>query len=312
MPYCLDTEKQKDIVSKIKSMLGKINEARELISEARESFQNRRAAILAKAFRGELTAKWREQNRDVESGFQLINFIAEDKKNRKIKSAKSTKDFSHLSDYEHQIPSTWSWSKLSEVNDIITDGDHQSPPKADKGIPFLVISNISKGTLDFSNTRFVPESYYNNLTEYRKPRDKDILYTVVGSYGIPVHLQNIQKTFCFQRHIALIRPNKMISSEYIYYALCTSNIFQQATEVATGTAQLTVPLAGLREIRLPIPSREEQKQIVILLKKYLKSEETALKQFLNIIDLETLEKSILSQAFRGQLTSNLSQGAPTD
>ena len=45
---------QKRIVHRVESLLGKIEEAKQLIEEARESYEQRRAAILAKAFRGEL------------------------------------------------------------------------------------------------------------------------------------------------------------------------------------------------------------------------------------------------------------------
>ncbi len=57
-------EEQKRIVKKLSSMLAKLKEARELIQEAKDFFENRRAAILNKAFTGELTREWREENSD--------------------------------------------------------------------------------------------------------------------------------------------------------------------------------------------------------------------------------------------------------
>ena len=50
----------------------------------------------------------------------------------------------------------------------------------------MVISNVNKGKLDFSETRFVPQDYYDKLTDTRKPESGDVLYTLVGTYGIPV------------------------------------------------------------------------------------------------------------------------------
>ena len=102
----------------------------------------------------------------------------------------------------------WEVKKLSEVCHSITDGDHMPPPKTNEGIPFLTISNINKEVrkLDFSDTFFVPYSYYDALKEDRKPRENDLLYTVTGSYGIPVVVDG-KSLFCFQRHIALLRPN---------------------------------------------------------------------------------------------------------
>jgi type I restriction enzyme S subunit len=48
-------------------MLGKLKEARELIREARDTFEKRRAAILHKAFTGELTKKWRKKKKSKRS-----------------------------------------------------------------------------------------------------------------------------------------------------------------------------------------------------------------------------------------------------
>ncbi|MBQ6094549.1 MAG: hypothetical protein IJL09_04045, partial [Lachnospiraceae bacterium] len=103
------------------------------------------------------------------------------------------------------LPERWEWARLSSVSEAIGDGDHQPPPQVPQGIPFLVISNVSDGVLSFDNTRFVSESYYNALPNTRKPCRGDLLFTVTGSYGIPV-LVDTEKQFCFQRHIAIIRP----------------------------------------------------------------------------------------------------------
>ncbi len=53
---------QQRIVNRIESLFEKIDKAEVLINEAREGFEKRKEAILAKAFRGELTEKWRAEN----------------------------------------------------------------------------------------------------------------------------------------------------------------------------------------------------------------------------------------------------------
>jgi type I restriction enzyme M protein len=109
-----------------------------------------------------------------------------------------------LDHYRPHIPihPDWPIVHLADVCETITDGDHQAPPKAPKGVPFVTITNIGEDNeLDFSKTFFVPESYYENLSPARKPRKGDILYSVTGSYGIAVMVRTDQR-FCFQRHIA--------------------------------------------------------------------------------------------------------------
>ncbi|BBP91328.1 hypothetical protein BsIDN1_49460 [Bacillus safensis] len=66
---------QKRIAEKVERLLSKIEEAKQLIEEAKETFELRRAAILDKAFRGELTRKWRGENADITTANEWIEQI---------------------------------------------------------------------------------------------------------------------------------------------------------------------------------------------------------------------------------------------
>ena len=159
-------------------------------------------------------------------------------------------------------PKGWETKKLRDVCHHITDGDHMPPPKSDNGIPFLTISNVNKDKqeLDFSNTFFVPQEYYDNLKDERKARINDMLYTVTGSYGIPVIVRT-SRPFCFQRHIALLKPiqEKVLTSFLFYWALCPS-IKEEADSVATGIAQKTVGLNSLRQFNVILPPLSLQQE----------------------------------------------------
>ena len=159
----------------------------------------------------------------------------------------------------YDLPEGWVWARLGSVAEAIGDGDHQPPPQTSFGIPFLVISNVSGGRLSFENTRFVGEEYFSQLPETRKPRNGDLLFTVTGSYGIPVLVDTDDK-FCFQRHIAIIRPC-IVSNRYLYVALGSSYVKSICDAKATGTAQKTVGLATLRELLIPVAPYKEQMQI---------------------------------------------------
>lgn len=167
-----------------------------------------------------------------------------------------------------EVPNGWEWVTLSEINALVTDGDHQAPPKADEGIPFLVIGNLNKGSVDFTNSKYVPESYYENLDWTRKPCSDDLLYTVTGSYGIPVKIES-NKPFCVQRHVAILKTIKSTPKEYLIYALSSKMAFDFSTEVATGIAQKTVPLTGLRRMPLALPPKEECLRIVTKIKELM-------------------------------------------
>jgi len=99
-------------------------------------------------------------------------------------------------------------------------------------------------------------------TRNRRYEIGDILFTVTGSIGIPV-IVDTDEPFVFQRHIAILKANEsLILSKYLLYTLGSEQIQKQALNVATGTAQLTIPLGGLRNFQIQLPSLEEQKEIV--------------------------------------------------
>ena len=165
------------------------------------------------------------------------------------------------------IPENWCWSRLSTLCKSISDGDHQPPPKVPSGIPFVVISNVSSGKIDLSNTRFVSHDYYENLHESRIPCRDDILFTVTGSYGIVIPVDT-EDAFCFQRHIALLKPLQ-ITTEFLSTWLNTPIVYEQCKHCATGTAQKTVGLNSLKNILIPIPPINEQVRILEQLEEIL-------------------------------------------
>ena len=254
---------QHRIVTRIESLFAKLDRAKELAQSALDRFEMRKAAILHQAFTGALTAQWREAH-----GVGL---------------------------------DSWEEKALDDVCVSIYDGDHMPPPKSETGVPFLVISNINQGYVSFQKTRFVPEEYYNNLSETRTPQVNDILYSVTGSFGIPALLET-DEPFCFQRHIALLRPDKAkLSSKCFWYILQTQEIFNQADSIATGTAQRTVPIKGLRKISFKFPTLPEQEEIVRILDSLLEKEHRARELCDVIAQVGLMKKAILARAFRGEL-----------
>lgn len=163
---------------------------------------------------------------------------------------------------------SWETFKLSDCCVSITDGDHLPPPKSDSGIPFVTISNINTiNQFDFTNTMFVPQDYYDKLDSKRKAQIGDVLYSVVGSFGIPVYIKDNQQ-FVFQRHIAILRPNEKILPRFLYYTMLSGDFYTKADAVAVGAAQRTVGLTSLRNIKIDVPTIDEQNKIVNIISAY--------------------------------------------
>jgi type I restriction enzyme, S subunit len=255
---------QHRIVARIEELFSSLDKGIESLKIAQQQLKVYRQAVLKWAFEGKLT------NNNVVDG---------------------------------ELPDGWKWMKLTELATDITDGDHLAPPKSVEGIPFITISNINKTTqkVDFSNTFKVSLEYYRKLKVNRKPQKGDVLYTVTGSFGIPV-IVDFDKDFCFQRHIGLVKPSQIANQKWIYYVLQSPQVYNQAKATATGTAQLTVSLKSLRDFKIPYCNLPEQNSIVAEIESRLsvcdkieESIEQGLKQ------AESLRQSILKKAFEGKL-----------
>ena len=265
-----------------------------------------RQKILDLAIHGKLVP----QDPNDEPASVLLERIRDEKerliKEGKIKRSKKTKATSDKPHYPYQLPEGWVWCKLDDYVLSVTDGDHQAPPKSSNGVPFLVISNIATWKIDFTNTRYVPKEYYENINEDRKAKRGDILFSVTGSYGIVVNVKTDQE-FCFQRHIGLIKP--VIGKEYLSYILMSGYIKGLCDNLATGTAQKTVGLDTLRSFFIPIAPIQEQKRIVAKIKQLLLVT-TALECGKN--ELQTAIKQVKSKILDLAIHGKLVPQDPTD
>ena len=195
-------------------------------------------------------------------------------------------------------PKGWEICELQNVCNRVTDGTHQPPNWADEGIPFLFVSNIVNGEIDFKVSKHITEESWFELTSRCPIEINDILYTTVGSYGNAA-LVRTKNRFCFQRHIAHIKPDsRSIEPEFLLGMMQSDWIRQQADKQARGVAQKTLNLRELKKFTIFTPPIEEQKKYVKLrqgVEKQLSYYRSALEQS------ENLFNSLLQKAFRGEL-----------
>ena len=211
-----------EMINRIRPYLQKYYTVESTLYELNNGFPAQlKKSILQMAVQGQLVP----QNPDDEPASVLLERIRAEKerlivegkikrdKNESVIFRRDNSHYEKLGNVERciddeipfEVPDSWAWVRLSIICKSIADGDHQPPPQVSSGIPFLVISDVSSGQIVFSKTRFVPLSYYQTLSENRVPEQGDLLFTVTGSYGIVVPVMT-ERQFCFQRHMALLKP----------------------------------------------------------------------------------------------------------
>ena len=314
------------IISKIEELFSHIDAGVEGLKQTKAKLLQYRQSVLKDAVTGKLTEKWREQNADkLESADKLLErILAERRVNWEqgqlkafISAGREPKSENWKNKYKQPLspviqvssgfPNSWEAVSPDMIFNSVTDGDHQAPPRAVHGIPFLVIGDVNSGTIVISDKRFVPKSYYDEIKFERKPSKGDLLYTVVGSYGIPVRVDT-DSAFCVQRHIAILKPTTEIIADFYFHVFNSGLVRKQADSVATGTAQKTVPLGGLRRFQIPLPPLLEQVEIVRLVNEKIEKTNRAFDAVEAKIKYSSaLKASILKKVFSGELVSNESE-----
>jgi type I restriction enzyme S subunit len=127
---------------------------------------------------------------------------------------------------------------------------------------------------------------------------------VTGSFGISA-IVDFEEPFVSQRHIAIMKPDpSKTDPRFMLRLLAAPQVIDQALSVATGTAQKTVPLSGLRKFLLPCPSLAEQCEVVRRIEaaftwiERLAAEATSARKL-----IDHLDQAVLAKAFRGELVS---------
>ena len=183
---------------------------------------------------------------------------------------------------------------MQDVCKIITDGTHQPPKFVLSGIPFLFVSNIVTNEIHYDAEKFISEETYNELIKRTPIEVGDVLLSTVGSYGHPAVVKE-NKPFCFQRHIAYLKPNNsVVNSEYLRCAILSTDLQRQIDESVKGIAQKTLNLSEIRKLRLPLPSLSLQNQFAAFVERIDRQKQTVQQ---SLEKLELMKRALMQEYF---------------
>lgn len=295
---------QKRIVDRVESLLGKIDEAKGLIQEAQESFEQRRAALLDRAFRGELTRTWREQHPDMEPADRLLERIREEKASMEIQKGRRKKaaDLSPI-DPPYELPEGWKWVRLGELTESTGYGTSAKANDDTTGVPVLRMGNIQHGELESDNLRYLPPDH-PDVQKYQLEED-DLLFNRTNSYELVgktaiVRAQQAGK-MTYASYLVRVRLHKKnVLAQYIcnYINSAIGREYLLST-VTQQVGQANINASKLIGLPVPVPPEDELKEIKSTLESIFVLAEQA-DEYLEV-NLSTLIQSILTQAFRGEL-----------
>ena len=150
--------------------------------------------------------------------------------------------------------------RLKDVCSVITDGTHQSPKFQSEGVPFLFVSNIANNELSYETSKYISLEDYETLIKRTPIEIGDILVSAVGSFGHPAIVKD-ERPFCFQRHIAYLKPRQeKVNSVFLHSALLSDGAQRYMDSAAKGVAQRTVTLNSFKELVIPLPPLSLQQE----------------------------------------------------
>lgn len=258
-------EEQKRIVEAIEKFEPLIAEYDKLEQQAKkldgEIFDKLKKSILQYAIRGKLVP---QDSSDEPASVLLSKIKAEKEKLIKEGKIKKEKPLSPITDSEKpfDIPDSWQWVRLGELATKFTDGTHSTPKYVLAGVPFLSVKDMSRGFLDFSNTKFISEEEHEILYKRCNPEKGDLLITKVGTTGIPV-IVDTDKQFSLFVSVALMKFSKRyLDVNFLKELINSPLVQQQAQENTRGVGNKNWVLDDIRNTIVPLPPLNEQKRIV--------------------------------------------------
>lgn len=260
---------QKRIVDKIESLFLRLDEAKDLIQKSLDEFEDRKAAVLHKAFNGELTEKWRKAN----------NLL-------KPTIKKSFNQFCSV---------VRGGSPRPAGSEMYYNGK----------IPFMKVGDITNSKTPYINrcSATIKEA---GLSKTRLVSKNTLLLTNSGAtLGVP-GITSFDTAF--NDGIAAFIGIPSESVKYFYYFWITQTKSLRALNIGAAQPNLNTKIVG--EVKVVIPTIEEQQEIVRILDEFFEKEDKS-KELLDMIDqIEEMKKSILSRAFRGELGTHSDTDEP--
>ncbi len=157
--------------------------------------------------------------------------------------------------------------ELQSVTSKITDGAHHTPTYTDSGVPFLRVTDINKGDINWSSTKFIPSEEHDALIKRCKPEKGDVLYSKNGTIGVP-KLINWDIDFSIFVSLCLIKPQKeKLLGKYLESFLKTSFALVQAKARSKSATVTNLHLVEIKEFKLPVPPLPIQQEWVDSAKK---------------------------------------------
>ena len=184
----------------------------------------------------------------------------------------------------------------------IVDCPHSTPKWEKSGKLCLRTTNFKRGYLDLQSPNYVSEETFHDRNRRIIPQPGDVLYSREGSVlGIACTIpSNVYP--CLGQRMMLLRSGEKLNNRYLMHYLNSPMVTNHVIATKGGTGSPHINVGDIKEFKIPIPSLEEQSNIVRQIEEQLSSCDNVEKTVDAILaQADAMRQSILKQAFEGKL-----------
>jgi type I restriction enzyme S subunit len=285
-----------------------VDACRERLDGVPDILKRFRQAVLAAATAGNLTGGWRRNDptrADASTLADVLHRAHEAAGGHKAGNAAPPTDGVHDLSAD-MFPAGWQLLTLRDLvlpDRPITYGILKPGPEIESGVPYLRVADFPNERLEPSNIRRTSPEIDQQFKRSRL-RSGDLLMSIHGSVGrlivIPESLEEANIT----QDSARLSIQPAVNRDWVLWYL-RSELAQTRMKGATkGVAVRGVNIGDVRALQVPLPSRDEQDEIVRCVESlFAYADRLEARYAAARAQVERLTPALLAKAFRGELVA---------
>lgn len=201
----------------------------------------------------------------------------------------------------------WPLVRIEDACESIMDCVNKTAPIASEPTPYKMLrtTNVRNGLVSLDSVNHVTEDVYKVWTRRQVPRRGDVILTREAPMGEVGMLDSDEAVFLGQRLVSYRADASKLDGRFLLYALQSDPLQRQIHAKASGSTVQHMRVPDSKNLQLPLPGLVEQKIAVEVLDAMRELANGLLAQYTRkLAALDELKKSLLHQAFSGQLSKS--------
>lgn len=153
-------------------------------------------------------------------------------------------------------------ARLGDICEILNGFAFKSEQYVDSGVRIIRIANVQKGYIEDNSPVFYPAKS-SEAQKYALCND-DLLMSLTGNVGRVALLEKEYLPAALNQRVACLRikDDVQLSKKFLYHFLNSDYFEEMCIASSKGVAQKNMSTEWLKEYNIPLPSVEEQCQVV--------------------------------------------------